>query len=232
MRTIVLSILIICAGAAAERSTTTTPSTTSGTSSGSSNDQQQNQQWMQLTQPGTEHQQLAKLAGRYDVQAKCWMPSEMSQPGQKQQGQQQQQQPQSQQQQAPMESTAQATFTPIFDGRFVREDFTGQMMGQPFTGVGIEGFDRVRQQWTIDWFDSMSTGTVHAKGTSTDNGKTVTFLGDFSCPMTGAVVPTRMIRTIGDDGHISFEMYATRNGKEDKTMELHYTRAKGEASQR
>ena len=222
MRTIVLSILIICAGAAAERATTTT-STTSGTSSGSSTDQQpQNQQWMQLTQPSAEHQQLAKLAGRYDVQSRNWMPSDMSEQGQ----------PQGQRQQQPMESTAQATFTPIFDGRFVREDYTGQMMGQPFTGMGIEGFDRIRQQWTIDWFDSMSTGTLHAKGTSTDDGKTVTFLGEFSCPMTGAVVPTRIIRTIGDDGRISLEMYATRNGKEDKTMELHYTRAKGDAQQR
>jgi hypothetical protein len=221
MRTVLLSILIVSAGLAAERSTTTT-TTTGGTSAGSSNDQTQNQQWMQLTQPSSEHQQLAKLAGRYDVQCKCWMPSEMAKQGQTQ----------TQQPQQPMESTGQATLTPILGDRFIREDFTGQMMGQPFTGMGIEGFDRIRQQWTMTWVDSMSTGTLIAKGMTADDGKTVIFVGEFSCPMTGAVVPTRMIRRIGDDGSIDLTMYATRNGKEDKTMELHYTKAKGEAQQR
>src|SRR4051812_25577443 len=158
MRTVLISILIVSAGLAAERSTTTTTTTTGGSSSGSSNQPA----WMELTQPSTQHQMLAKLAGRYDVQCKCWMPGE--------------------EKTAAQESTGQATLTPIFGDRFIREDFTGQMMGQPFTGMGIEGFDRIRQQWTMTWVDSMSTGTMIAKGMTADDGKTVIFVGEMSCP--------------------------------------------------
>jgi hypothetical protein len=158
---------------------------------------------MTLAQPGPEHQAMAKLAGTWDVAMKMWM-----EPGK------------------PMESKGTSTIAAILDGRYLREDFRGEVMGQPFTGIGIEGFDRVKNVYTLTWLDSMSTGIMHMEGASTDGGKTVTYEGDCSCPMEKRQIQTRTVTSIVDDKTFTVTMYATREGSEAKTMELRYTRAK------
>lgn len=159
---------------------------------------------MTLAQPGTEHQALAKLAGTWDVAAKMWM-----EPGKD-----------------PIETKGSATFAVILDGRYVRQDYRGEMMGQPFTGIGIEGFDRVKNAYTSTWLDSMSTGMVIMEGASSDGGKTITYEGDYSCPMEKRQIQGRSVNTLVDDDTFTVTMYATREGSEAKTMELRYTRAK------
>jgi hypothetical protein len=159
---------------------------------------------MTLAQPGPEHQALAKLAGTWDVAAKMWM-----EPGKD-----------------PMESKGTAKMEVILDGRYLRQDYRGDFMGQPFTGIGIEGFDRVKNAYTSTWLDSMSTGIMHMDGTSSDGGKTITYEGDYSCPMEKRQIQGRTVTKIIDDKTFTVTMYATREGSEAKTMELRYTRAK------
>jgi hypothetical protein len=159
---------------------------------------------MTLAQPGPEHQALAKLAGKWDVAAKMWM-----EPGK-----------------PPMESTGSSTMEVILDGRYLRQDYRGEIMGQPFTGIGIEGFDRVKNAYTSTWLDSMSTGIMNMDGTSSDGGKTITYEGDYSCPMEKRQIQGRSVTTIVDDDTFTVTMYSTREGSEAKTMELRYTRAK------
>ena len=159
---------------------------------------------MTLAQPGPEHQHLAKLAGTWDVKATMWM-----EPGK-----------------PPMESTGTATMAVILDGRYLHQDYKGELMGQPFTGIGIEGFDRVKMAYTTTWIDSMSTGVMHMDGTSSDGGKTISYAGDFSCPMEKTQIKGRSITTMTDDKTFMVTMFATRGGSESKSMELRYTRAK------
>lgn len=159
---------------------------------------------MTLAQPGPEHQALAKLAGTWNVAATMWM-----EPGK-----------------PPMESTGTAKIETILDGRYLRQDYQGEFMGQKFTGLGIEGFDRVRNAYTTAWLDSMSTGIMHMDGKSSDGGRTITYTGEYSCPMEKRQIKGRSVTTITDDQAFTVTMYSERDGKETKSMELRYTRAK------
>ena len=80
--------------------------------------------------------------------------------------------------------------------------------------------------YTSTWIDSMSTGVMHMDGTSSDGGKTITYAGDFSCPMEKTQIKGRSITTMIDDKTFMVTMFATRGGTESKSMELRYTRAK------
>jgi hypothetical protein len=157
---------------------------------------------MELMKPGPEHQQLAKLAGTWDVSCRMWMKPD-----------------------APaLESKAVAVATTLFDGRFVQSEFKGAFMGQPFTGVSTMGYDRPAKHYASTWCDSMGTGITYLTGTSSDGGKTITYLGDMVCPEDGKSSLIRQVETHQSDDRFTLVMYQTKDGKESKTMELAYTR--------
>ncbi|HYF49273.1 MAG TPA: DUF1579 domain-containing protein [Planctomycetota bacterium] len=159
---------------------------------------------MEKFAPGKEHEALAKLAGKYDVTVKMWM-----EPGKD-----------------PVESKAEAEFTMELKGRYLKQTFKGTMMGQPFTGVGYDGFDRASNKYTATWMDDFSTTMMYMTGTSKDGGKTVEYTGEQTCPMTGQMIKTRTVHKTVDDDTFTFEMYQTHDGKEMKGMELTYKRKK------
>ena len=71
----------------------------------------------------------------------------------------------------------------ILGGRFVQETIASEFMGQPFEGVGIFGYDNTREEFTMVWFDTMSTGTMFSTGRM--EGTSLTFEGESSNAMTG-----------------------------------------------
>src|SRR5688500_12842164 len=69
--------------------------------------------WTKAGTPGDQHKQLAEqFAGDWTTKMTMWM--DPSAP--------------------PMVETGKSVNTPVFGGRQVRMDFTGQFMGQPFEG--------------------------------------------------------------------------------------------------
>lgn len=159
---------------------------------------------MEKMMPGPEHEVLAKRVGTWSVSTKIWMdPS-----------------------QNPMESIGTAEFKLVMDGRFLHQEYKGEMMGMPFTGWGFDGFDRVTGKWTSFWIDSMSTSPTSLTGTSADGGKTIEFTGDMSDCASGTVVKTRWVATHSSDDESRVEMYVTHGDKEEKAMELVYKRKK------
>ena len=72
--------------------------------------------WKQAATPGEPHKLFATLAGSWTTTTKEWIA-----PGK-----------------PPMESTGTAESNMLLDGRFLHQEFHGQMMGQPFTGMSIE----------------------------------------------------------------------------------------------
>jgi hypothetical protein len=154
--------------------------------------------------PGPEHKEMAKWAGKYNVATKYWMDPTG----------------------APMESKGTAEFTSLFEGRYLRQDYKGEMMGMPFTGIGFDGFDRVTNKYCSVWIDSMGTQVTYLEGTSKDGGKTIEYKGKMSDPMANKQVDSRWVHTTKSDDSFVFELYMTQEGKEVKGMELTYTRAK------
>ena len=116
----------------------------------------------------------------------------------------------------------------ILGNRFLQQSAKGQMMGQPFEGIGITGYDNMKAEYTSIWLDNMNTGMMSATSQFDAATKTFAEKGSLSCPMTGE--KNKMFRTIWkimDNDHYSYEMYSNGpDGKEFKNMEILYSRVK------
>ena len=104
--------------------------------------------YKKLATPGEPHKLLASLAGNWTTKTKEWM-----EPGK-----------------PPMESTGSAEMKMLLDGRFLQQEYSGQMMGQPFSGLEIIGYDNLRKRYVTTWMSTMGTGTFIMEGTASDDG--------------------------------------------------------------
>ena len=158
--------------------------------------------YKKLATPGEPHKQLASLAGSWTTKTKSWM--EPDKP--------------------PMESTGTCEDKTLLDGRFLRQECIGEMMGQPYTGIGVHGYDNLTKKYVTTWMDSMGTGIFVMDGTASADGKTITLHGSHPDPM-GGVMKHRAVWKFVDANTQTFEMYhAGKDGKDMKMMEITYTR--------
>ena len=153
--------------------------------------------------PGAEHKALEPLIGEWSAEVKSWMAPDAP----------------------PMVTKGTAKATWVLGDRFVREDFSGEMMGKPFHGVSLTGYDNQKQKYNSFWVDDMSTAIFTSEGTASDGGKVITFSSKMDCPITGEKeMPVKQVlRILGPDKHV-FEMHDPRKGDKSKTMEITYTR--------
>ncbi len=158
--------------------------------------------WKKLGTPGEPHKLFASLAGSWTTQTKEWM--EPDKP--------------------PAESTGTAEMKMLLDGRFLYQEYNGQMMGQPFTGIGIDAYDNLTRKYVSAWMDSMGTGIFMMEGTASAGGRTITLKGSHPEPGGGRMTH-RAIWKIVDNNTQTFDMWGTHEGgKEMKMMEITYTR--------
>jgi hypothetical protein len=112
----------------------------------------------------------------------------------------------------------------LLDGRFLQQEFTGDMMGSPFTGIGVTGYDNHTGKYVSTWMDTMGTAIYFFEGTASADGRTITQTGRYDDPVQGPMEWRSVTRVI-DDNTLEFEMYGTgKSGKEEKMMESTYTR--------
>ncbi len=160
----------------------------------------------QLGSPSEGHKALEPFVGTWSYTAQWWMSPE-----------------------APPESmTGTATNSLIFGGRFLKQEFRGEVQSQPpFEGIGYIGYDNIRKAYQSVWLDNMATGMMVGAGAFDAATQTLTDQGDFSCPLTGeAHRPFRAVWKVVDQNHMTYESYMrTPEGREFKSMEIHYTRA-------
>jgi len=158
--------------------------------------------YKKLATPGEPHKQFASLAGSWTTQTKEWM-----EPGK-----------------PPTESTGSVEMKMLLDGRFLQQEFNGNMMGQPYSGVGITAYDNLRKRYVSTWMDTMSTGIFTMEGTASPDGKTITLKGHHVEPG-GGQMTHRAVWKLVDNNTQTFDMYgAHHGGKESKMMEIIYTR--------
>lgn len=155
--------------------------------------------------PGPNHQMLASVAGNWTFKNRMWMNPTAP----------------------PTESTGTVTYTTLFDGRYVQGQYRGDMMGMPFEGLGLMGYDNTTQRFEATWIDNMGTMIMFMTGQYDPATKSITYTGQMNDPVKpGTKVSVReVVRLVSPDSHV-MEWYETRNGKEAKTMEIVYNRAK------
>ena len=158
--------------------------------------------WKKLAIPGEPHKLLTSLAGSWTTQTKEWM-----EPGK-----------------PPTETTGTAEMKSLLGGRFLQQEFRGQMMGAPFNGIGIDGYDNLRKKYVTVWMDTFGTGIFSMEGDASPDGKTITLNGSHQIPG-GGEMSHRAVWTIVDKNKFTFIMFGTHPGqKEHKVMEITYTR--------
>lgn len=153
--------------------------------------------------PGPAHKALEALVGDWKAEVKCWM-----EPGG-----------------SPQTSQATAETSWILEGHFLQEEFHGEMMGKPFNGLSLLGYDNTKQTFNSVWVSDKQTSMFTSEGRGENGNKVITLEGKASCAATGRKdVPMKVVfRVINQDKHI-FEMYDGSKGDNAKTMEITYTR--------
>jgi len=152
--------------------------------------------------PGEPHKLLAKLEGSWITTSKGWM-----EPGK-----------------PPVESAGTCEQRMILDGHYLRQEYAGDMMGVPFTGINILGYDNHAKKYESIWIDTMSTAVFYFEGTASKDGRTITQECRYDDPVRGPSV-WRSVTRIKDENTQEFEMFITpKGGKEEKMMEMTVTR--------
>lgn len=158
--------------------------------------------WKQAATPGEPHKLFASLVGSWTTSTKEWM-----EPGK-----------------PPTESTGTAEMKMLLDGRFLYQEYNSQMMGQPFSGIGIDAYDNMTKKYVTAWIDTMGTGIFIMEGTASVDSKTITLKGSHPEPG-GGKMSHRAVWKIIDQNNQTFDMYGTHHGqKEMKVLEITYTR--------
>lgn len=163
--------------------------------------------YRKVATPGAPHSLLAGMAGSWTTRGRCWM-----EPGQ-----------------PPFESSGHSEQEMVLDGRFLAQKFTADMMGSPFTGLGFCGYDNHTGKYVSTWMDTMGTAIMYFEGTASADGRTITQTSRYNDPVQGPMT-WRSVTHVIDHNTFDFEMYATgKSGREEKMMEITYTRAGGAA---
>ncbi|MBK8550448.1 MAG: DUF1579 domain-containing protein [Ignavibacteria bacterium] len=158
--------------------------------------------WTDYMTPGMPHEMLAKSDGDWTGAVTMWMA-----PG------------------APPQ-TMDGTMSNkmILGGRYQYSTFTGTMMGMPFEGISITGYDNSQKKYISSWIDNMGTGIMNMSGTWDNATNSIIFTGTMPDPMTGKDCQVREVFKIIDDNNHVMEMYDNKTGKEEKSMQIKFTR--------
>lgn len=162
--------------------------------------------WMKYATPGENHKALNPLVGSWECTVKSMMdpnvPAEVS------------------------KGASESRW--VMDGRYVQEDLSGDMGGMPFKGMGLYGYDNMKQEYTMFWADNMSTAFMVITGSIDPTGKIITLRGSMPDPMNNMKEKKyRAVRRIVNSDQNVFEMYDTgTDGKEFMGLEVTYNRKK------
>ena len=164
------------------------------------------QEYMKLMQPGEAHKVLLNYVGVWDTVSKVWMGG----PGTD-----------------AMESAGISTFTSVLGGNWVKEEHTGSMMGMPYLGLGMMGYDNYKNLYVGTWFSNMGTEMLQMAGSRNPKTGVVTMYGTMDEPQLNVHGRTvKYVVTPTGDDHFTFAIIDLHAGDDYKVIELSYTRRK------
>ncbi len=160
--------------------------------------------WMDYMTPGPAHKMMAESVGEWTYKMKMWLS-----PGGE-----------------PMLSEGTSSVEMFLGGRYLKAIRKGSMMGMPFEGWSLMGYDNLTKEVTVVWYDNMGTGTAVAKGTYDKPTNTVTVHGSFPEPVSGKDIAFKEVFKFSDKDNQSMEYFNIKDGKEIKFLEVAYVRSK------
>ena len=154
--------------------------------------------------PGEPHQMMAQANGKWKTQTSLWMT-----PGQ-----------------PPEKTEGTCVNSMLLGGRYQQSIYSGTMMGMPFEGIGVSGYDNTKKQYQSTWIDNMGTSISWFTGSYDAETKIMSQKGTMVDPMSGGDIHVRSTtRFEGPDRYV-MEMYMKMGDQEMKTLEIIHTRMK------
>jgi len=161
------------------------------------------QAMMAAATPGPHHEQLAKRAGSWKAVTTMVM-----QPGQ-----------------PPMATTGKSVLETVMDGRFLQEVTQANMMGMPWEGRGVYGYDNTKKKHIATWYDSFGTMMMHFEGNCSGNCKTITSKSNYFDPMSKSNKTMKTVSVMHSPDKATLTMFdVAKDGTETQTGEVVYTR--------
>jgi len=158
---------------------------------------------MELGSPGPGHKVLGPLASEWTVVSTFRMA-----PGA-----------------VPIESKGTSKKHWILGGRFLQEEFDGDMGGMPFQGMGLTGYDNMKKRYVGLWTDTMGTAMSTSEGIADPADKVITMEGTMDDQATGAMNKKvkYVLKIVGPNKHI-MEIHDPSWGADSKWGEIVYTK--------
>lgn len=164
------------------------------------NQEQMMKEWQTYMTPGSEHKLLTSMVGEWEGDITMWMdPSK------------------------PENMKGTTKYESVMDGRYIVGKYSGTMMGMPFNGMDITGYDNALKVYQSVWIDNMGTGIMNLEGTYDKTSNSIVYKGKMVVP-NGSKVDVRQVLKIIDKDHSTFEMFVDMGSGETKSMEIKYTR--------
>lgn len=162
----------------------------------------------QMNAPGAndaEHAMLASLAGNYDRVIKfLGQQGAMAQP-----------------------SSGTCTFSVELEGRFIVEKSHDVVFGRPVEGLRIYGYNNATKEYEMARMYTMSNAITLMKGTSSDEGKTINYVGETTGMRGAGAAPLKAKFVRLDADRFTVTMSTTdASGKDMPFQETIYTRKK------
>ena len=165
---------------------------------------QDQEAWTKYMTPGSVHQMMAESSGEWNSSVTMWM--DPAQPPQKIDGS--------------------CTNEMIMGGRYLKSSQKSSMMGMPFEGLMLLGYDNAKKEFTEVWYDNFGTGTSIFTGKYNDQDSTLHLSGTMVDASTGKEIQCREDMKFIDKDNQIMTMYVMQDGKEVKNMEQILTRKK------
>ena len=161
------------------------------------------EEMMAAAEPVLEHAELAKGAGAWDVKCHIYM-----KPGADP---------------IPMQATASAET--VLGGRYLRQEFSGEMMGEPFDAILYVGYDTLQGEYVAVWMDNMTCWPTLSRGVEDAEGA-IDLGGSLHDPATPAGRPFRYVnKPLGEDKALVEFHDTLPDGTGFLVMEMLYVRA-------
>jgi len=158
-----------------------------------------------FTQPGDHHNVLQRFVGNWDTETKFFMSGQAS-PGEK--------------------GTAEAAW--LMEGRWLKWEGKGIMMGRPVHTVMILGYDNFKMSYVVTFINSLDTAMLRAEGDMDQNSKTLITYGTLDEYLTGE--HDKMVKYVWrfeSEDKIVLEIHDLPIGEKDtKVVEIVSTRRK------
>lgn len=158
--------------------------------------------WMEMMAPGGHHKSFANYVGEWDATITMWQAPDME----------------------PQVAKGTSKYKTIMGGRYLVQSMESEMMGMPYEGMGISGFDNISKKHTVLWIDNMGTSITYSEAECAEHCSVSTHNTTVKDPMRGDIQVKMVTRYVDENKHV-FEYFSPGpDGKQFKSMEIVYTR--------